>query len=109
QSLESVQDWRERLTVTRVALFDERGAPAGPVFRALRLNFDRVRGGEGRPLEVQDAIRGLGDTLDAYAQAVTDYERSRFRLLIALGLPPQQVIPPEPAAPCPDGGPRNTP
>ena len=61
-----------------------------------------------RPLEVLDSIRGLNDTLEAYGQAVTDYERSRFRLLLTLGLPPEAILdpakmplPPEPAKPCP--------
>jgi len=41
---------------------------------------------------VLDSIRGLNDVLEAYGQAVTDYERARFRLLIALGLPPQDIL-----------------
>jgi len=41
---------------------------------------------------VLDAIRGLNDTLESYGQALTDYERARFRLLIALGLPPQEIF-----------------
>jgi outer membrane protein TolC len=87
QAQEQVQGGRERLAITRATLFDGDGAPAGPVFRSLRLNFERIQGGEGRPLEALDSIRGLSDTLEAYGQAVTDFERGRFRLLIALGLP----------------------
>lgn len=97
QSQELVVGWRERVAITRSALFDERGAPAGPVFRSLRLNFERIRAGEGRPLEAVDSIRGLNDLLEAYGQAVTDYERSRFRLLVALGVPPPALFP-DPAA-----------
>jgi len=103
QAREQVQDWRERLIVARSALFDEQGQATGPVFRALRLNFERVRGGEGRPLEVQDAIRLLSDLLEAYATATTDYERSRFRLLYSLGLPPQHLVPAAPGPPPADG------
>lgn len=92
QAREGVQDWRERLGITRSALFTPTAEPAGPVFQSLRLNFDRIRGGEGRPLEVLDAIRGLNDLLESYGQATTDYERAQFRLLFALGLPLQGVL-----------------
>jgi outer membrane protein TolC len=94
QAQEQVQGGRERLNITRAALFEADGAPGGPVFRSLRLNFERIQGGEGRPLEALDSIRGLSDTLEAYGQAVTDYERGRFRLLIALGLPVAGIIDP---------------
>jgi hypothetical protein len=30
--------------------------------------------------------------LEAYGQALTDYERSRFRLMIALGLAPEEIL-----------------
>lgn len=89
QADEQVRGWRERLAITRSALFDDAGRPAGAVFRSMRLNFERIQGGEGRPLEVLDSIRGLSDTLEAYGQAASDYDRSRFRLLIVLGLPPE--------------------
>jgi outer membrane protein TolC len=97
QALELVRGWRERVDISRAALFDDAGAPAGPVFRSLRLNFERIRGGEGRPLEVLDSIRGLSDSLEGYGQAITDYERARFRLLIVLGLPPQAWFDPNAA------------
>jgi outer membrane protein TolC len=88
QAQEQAQRGQERFGIMRSALFDEKGQAAGPVFQSLRLNFERIRGGEGRPLEVQDSIRGLNDLLDAYGQAATDLERAHFRLLTALGLPP---------------------
>jgi outer membrane protein TolC len=92
QTREQALDWRRRLDITRSALFDGEGRPAGPVFRSLRLNFERIRAAEGRPLEVLDSIRGLNDLLEAYGQATTDYERARFRLLIVLGLPAQTIL-----------------
>jgi outer membrane protein TolC len=104
QAQESVRGWRERLEITARSLFDPKGDPTGPVFQALRLNFDRIFNVPGtRPLEVLDSIRGLNDLLDAYAQAATEYERSRFRLLIALGLPAQQIIGPDGPPPPPQG------
>ena len=48
----------------------------------------------GRPLEVLDSIRSLSDLLDAYGQSCTDYERARFRLLVALGIPPAELTAP---------------
>jgi outer membrane protein TolC len=93
QTLEQVKGWKERVAVTRSALFDSAGKPNGPVFEGIRLNFDRVREVQtARPLEVLDSIRGLNDLLDAYGQAVTDYERARFRLMIVVGLSPEDII-----------------
>jgi outer membrane protein TolC len=93
QARELVEGWRARLETTRQALFDNEGRPQGPVFRSLLLNFQRIREvPETRPLEVLDSIRGLNDVLEGYGQAVTDYERARFRLLIVLGLPPQTIL-----------------
>jgi outer membrane protein TolC len=106
QANELVQGSRQRVQVTRESLFDKNGLPNGPVFQALRLNFDRIRTvPTARPLEVLDSIRGMSDTLDAYGQAVTDYERARYRLLIVLGMPPLQLLdfppPPQPPQPLP--------
>jgi outer membrane protein TolC len=93
QAQEQVQGWRQRVNIARSALFNDKGEPKGPVFESLRLNFDLVRQAEKtRPLEVLDAIRGLNDTLESYGQAITDYDRARFRLLIALGMPPQELL-----------------
>jgi outer membrane protein TolC len=97
QAQEAVRGWRQRVQISARSLFDAKGQPAGPVFQALRLNFDRIFNvPETRPLEVLDSIRALSDLLETYAQAVTEYERARFRLLIALGLPVQQIIGPIP-------------
>ncbi len=83
-----------------MALFDENGKPNGPVFEAIRLNFQRIREVEKtRPLDVLDAIRSLSDLLESYSQAITDYERVRFRLLVVLGVPPEEIIARVAAAP----------
>jgi outer membrane protein TolC len=102
QAQEQVQRSLERVDVMRSALFDPSGAPTGPVFRSLRLNLERIRGGEGRPLEALDSVRGLSDSLEAYGQAITDLERARFRLLSALGLPAAALLDPKamPLPPC---------
>jgi outer membrane protein TolC len=91
QAHQQVQGTQRRVRITRASLFDDQGAPRGPVFESLRLNFDRIRGVGSRPLEVLDSIRGLNDNLEAYGQALTDFDRARFRLLVALGLPPAPV------------------
>jgi outer membrane protein TolC len=87
QARELVQGWRERVNLLRASLFNAQGAPEGPVFLSIRLSFERIRGGEGRPLELLDSIRGLSDVLEAYGQAVTEYERAEIQLWYALGLP----------------------
>lgn len=93
QNNELVRGWQQRVSITRSALFDQKDLPAGPVFEAIRQNFTRIREEpKTRPLEVLDSIRGLSDSLEAYGQAMTDYERSRFRLMITLGLAPDEIL-----------------
>jgi len=84
----------ERLWTGWEAMAGKDGKPTGPVFESVRLNFERIRGGEGRPLEALDSIRGLNDTLEAYANGLSDYDRARFRLLVVLGVPPAGLVDP---------------
>ena len=44
---------------------------------------------------MQDSIRRLNDVLLSYANALTDFDQSRFRLLIALGMPAPALIDPQ--------------
>ncbi len=92
QSLEQVQRSDERVRLLRASLFDAKNDPTGTVYRSLRLNFLRIKGGQGLPLEVLDSTRRLSDVLTEYANALTDYDQARFRLLVALGLPPQGLV-----------------
>ncbi len=93
QSNERINSLRDRIGSLRSGLFDSSGRPAGPVFEAIRQNFTRIREEpKTRPLEVLDSIRGLSDIMEAYGQALTDYERARFRLMIALGLDPEEIV-----------------
>src|SRR5207245_748425 len=94
QALETAIRYRQRVEVVRAALFDERDRPVGVVYRSIELNFRRIFGGQGIPLEVLDSVRRLGDALDAYGNALTDYDWARFRLLVALGLPPSALLDP---------------
>jgi outer membrane protein TolC len=97
----SVQRTNERLEIAGSALFDAKGEPTGSAFRSIRLNFDRVRGAEGRPFEVLDSIRGFNEILEVYGQAVYEHERAKLRLLIALGLPPRAYFDPASMPPAP--------
>jgi outer membrane protein TolC len=94
QTRASLTQHNERLWIAWDAIADKDGKPTGPVFESVRLNFERIRGGEGRPLEALDSIRGLNDTLEAYANGLSDYDRTRFRLLVALGVPTAALFDP---------------
>jgi outer membrane protein TolC len=94
QAREQIERSRQRIDVSRSSLFDNKGLPAGPVYEGIRLNFLRLSREEARPLELLDAIRSLSDLLDAYVTDITDYERARFRLLVALGIPRQALMDP---------------
>jgi outer membrane protein TolC len=94
QSMESVQRGEARYRVYRAGLFDDEGKPAGAVYNSLRLNFIRIKGGQGLPLEVLDSTRRHSDVLQGYADTLSDYDRARFRLLLALALPMEALIDP---------------
>jgi outer membrane protein TolC len=107
QVYEQVKRSKQRVDLVRAGLFDDQGRPTGAIYRSIRLNFKRIKGGEGFPLEVLDSIRRLGDVLDSYSQALTDYDRSRFSLLIAVGMPAGALIEPD-CMPLPPGPPPNS-
>ena len=92
QAQEVIRRSRERLAISQGALFDRNGVAAGVAYESIRLNFLRLSKEEARPLEVLDTIRSLNDLLDVYTQDMTDYERARFRLLVALGIPRQVLM-----------------
>jgi outer membrane protein TolC len=110
-AVEQVRRARERIELITAGLFDEQGRPVGTVYRSLRLNFLRIKGGQGLPLEVLDSTRRLSDVLLVYADALSDYDRARMRLLVALGLPTANLVdlgkisPPRPDLPVPLGNP----
>lgn len=53
-----------------------------------RRSFQKIREGEGLPLELLQAIRARTEAQDAYTSAVSHYNRAQARLLRALGQPP---------------------
>ncbi len=95
QALEQVQRAAERVHLLWASLFDKYNRPDGAVYRSLRLNFLRIKGGQGLPLEVLDSTRRLSDVLAEYANALSDLDLARFRLLIALGMPPAALLDPK--------------
>jgi outer membrane protein TolC len=57
---------------------------------SLKLNADRIREGEGLPIEVIQSIRALARARDDYTKAVSMYNASQYRLLSAIGQVPAQ-------------------
>ncbi|MGA2796751.1 MAG: TolC family protein [Thermoguttaceae bacterium] len=52
-----------------------------------RRNVERIRGGQGLPLEVLQSIQALDQSRREYLRAVGDYDEWQFRLYRALGCP----------------------
>lgn len=80
-----VQFRKERITVA------ERGIESAE--QSVRHNLDRIRNGQGLPIEALQAIRALEDSRLAYLQAVSDYNESQFRLYRAMGHPVYAAVP----------------
>ena len=66
----------------------------GAAENSYRRNTERIRGGQGLPIEVLQSIQALDQSQREYLRAVRDYDEAQFRLYRALGCP----IPPEPEA-----------
>ena len=59
-----------------------------------RRNLQRIRGGQGLPLEALQSIQALDQSRREYLRAVGDYNEWQFRLYRALGCPiPQGASP----------------
>ncbi len=52
-----------------------------------RRNLERIRGGQGLPLEALQAIQALDQAQNEYLRATADYSEAQFRLYRALGWP----------------------
>ena len=52
-----------------------------------RRNLERIRGGQGLPLEVLQSLQALDQSRREYLRAVGDYDEWQFRLYRALGCP----------------------
>ncbi len=80
-----VRSYREQMEVAMQSV-----ESAGQSYRR---NFQRVREGDGLPVELLQAIRARCESLTAYTRAVSDYNRAQFRLLRSLGQPPGAPAP----------------
>ena len=58
---------------------------------SFRRNAERIREGQGLPIETLQAIQALDQARRAYVRAVGDYNRAQFRLHRALGWPIHDV------------------
>lgn len=59
-------------------------------------NLNRIRDGQGLPLEVLQSVQALEDARRAYLRAVVEYNEAQFRLQWALGWPLITVPTPQP-------------
>ena len=75
---------RRELEVERAEAAEEEAATG-----TYPLSLQRIRGGEGLPIELLQAIRARANAQNAYTKAVTSYNRAQFRLLRATGQPPR--------------------
>ncbi len=55
--------------------------------RSLELNMNRIRGAEGLPIEVLQAVQSVAAARRTHLAAVTNYNRAQFQLLRAVGQP----------------------
>ena len=55
-------------------------------------DLTRIKGGQGLPLELIDSLRLLSRSRYEYLDAIIDYNRAQFRLWVALGRPPADVL-----------------
>ncbi|NND99194.1 MAG: TolC family protein [Pirellulaceae bacterium] len=79
QAHTQVQHRRQQVEITRQAIQSAENS--------YQRNLDRIRDGQGLPLEVLQSIEALEDARLAYLNAVVDYNTSQFRLQWALGWP----------------------
>jgi outer membrane protein TolC len=62
--------------------------------RSYQRNVERIRGGQGLPLEVLQSLQALDQSCREYLRAVGDYDEWQFRLYRAVGCPiPQDASP----------------
>ena len=73
--------------------------------RSLELNFKRIRGAEGLPIEALDALRTLASAQQRYIEAVTAYNRAQFELAWATGQSLEQLVQRGQATQSPQSGP----
>jgi len=71
-------------------LLAEKAMPVG--VRALALDFQRVKGGVGLPIELLDSFRLTNQARFDYLDAIVGYNQAQLDLYVALGQPPADVL-----------------
>jgi len=59
---------------------------------AFREEYQRLRGAEGLPIEVLNIVDQLGVARQEVIKAVTAYNEAQFRLFVAAGVSPGQIV-----------------
>jgi len=62
--------------------------------KAIKLNFNGIRGGGIRPIEAQQAIQALDAARREYLNAVIGHNQAQFELLRGIGNPPNRKMVP---------------
>jgi outer membrane protein TolC len=66
--------------------------------KGFQLDLVRIRGNEGRPIEVLNSARGLVSGRQELLFAIIGYDRAQFQLFVALGQPPCCALPTAPGS-----------
>ena len=60
--------------------------------QAYQEDFERIKGGEGLPLEAINSLRLLARSRVDYLNVILDYNQAQFQLYVALGKPPAELL-----------------
>ncbi|MBI3838401.1 MAG: TolC family protein [Planctomycetia bacterium] len=77
-------------TRRQLDIFENRLASAEA---GLREEFNRIRGGEGLPIELLDSLSRAVAARQALVAAIAAYDQAQFRLFVALGQLPKLALP----------------
>lgn len=94
---EIVESQRQVQARQRQIAMAEEGIAAAQ--RSYQRNLERIRHGQGLPLEALQAIQALDAARRDYLRAVIDYNAAQFRLQWALGWPVQAPASSTPQSP----------
>lgn len=61
----------------------------GSAEESYQLNLSRIRQGEGLPIELIQSLNAMARALEQYTSAVANYNRAQYRLMRAVGMPPE--------------------
>jgi outer membrane protein TolC len=95
---EVAQAYVRKQTYYDKMLLAEKALPVG--VRALTLDFQRVKGGVGLPIELLESFRLINQARFDYLDAIVGYNQAQLDLYVALGQPPVDTL----ARPVPRAG-----